>query len=147
MQTLLNILLFRERVIQDYEVRLKKHCCPNKLPECVANFCCLFFIFRWKIYHDKHTFYISDKFLNLNLDIRPFGQNAARDYKVRLRKNCFSVSCPNMWQFFVNFLIFNENYECLWILFLVFGQIFERISIFGHFGQSASHNCNLSLRK
>ena len=132
LQTLLNILLFQASVTQNYEMRLKKNCCPNKLPECVASFCCLFlfldgrftmtnilfifrtnfwtwiwifghsgkmlhetmkwgwrkivariscpnvwrvflvfFIFRWKIYHDNHTFYISDKFLNLKLDIRP----------------------------------------------------------------------------
>ena len=44
LQTLLNILLFQASVTQDYEVRLKKNCCPNKLPECVANFCCLFYI-------------------------------------------------------------------------------------------------------
>ena len=44
MQTLLNILLFQASVTQNYEVRLKKNCCPNKLPECVANFCCLIYI-------------------------------------------------------------------------------------------------------
>ena len=55
LQTLMNILLLQASVTQDYEVRLKKNCCPNKLHECVANFCC-FFVFAWKIYHDYHTF-------------------------------------------------------------------------------------------
>ena len=46
-----------------------------------------------------------------------FGQIAARDYNVRLRKSSLSVSCPNMWQFVVISLIFNANFTLTMMLF------------------------------